>query len=306
MKVSIVIPVYYNGDNLHPLYEELKRSFVDKVEYEYELVFVDDGSKDNSYGILKELKEKDSHIKIYRLSKNFGSHSAILCGLSMCTGDCAVVKAADMQEPTRLIFDMLSEWKKGNNVVLAVRDGREDGAASSFFSNLYYKMIQKTSFPQMPDEGFDVYLVDRKVIEVLKLLDEKNSALTCQILWSGFKTSEVRYHRLERKIGKSRWTLKKKIKLLMDTLFSFSNIPITLITDMGLLSVVISLVWGVVVFIMKLKGKILVSGWTSLLIFNLFSFGMVMITLGVIGGYLWRTYDACRNRPPYIIEDKEE
>lgn len=304
MKVSIIIPVYYNQDNLQPLYEDLKSKFINKIDYEYEIVMVNDGSKDASYQVMKELAEDDPNIKIISLSRNFGSHAAILCGLSNCTGDCAIVKAADLQEPTELLFDMVREWQAGNNVVLAVREGRDESKQQSFFANSYYKLVQKTALPEMPDQGFDVYLLDRKVITVLENLDERNSALTGQILWSGFKTSKVYYRRLAREIGTSKWTLKKKVRLVMDTLFSFSSLPITLVLNVGALSMVGAIIWAIVVLVSKISGAIAVSGWTTLFIFNLFSFGVIMMTLGILGEYLWRTFDASRNRPPYIIEEQ--
>ena len=306
MKVSIVIPVYYNEENLRPLYDDIKEKTIGIIDYEYELVLVNDGSKDNSYKVMKELAEEDNHIKIVSLSRNFGSHAAILCGLAKCTGDCAVVKAADLQEPTELILDMVERWKRGFNVVLAVRQGREESKQQTMFANLYYSLVRKTALPSMPKGGFDVYLVDRKVIDVLMALDEKNSALTGQILWSGFKTDKVYYTRLAREIGKSRWTLKKKIRLVTDTVFSFSTLPIKAVTIIGTCSFIGSLAWAVFVFIAKLAGMIEVSGYTTLFIFNLFSFGVTMLTLGVLGEYLWRIFDASRNRPPYIVEDENE
>lgn len=304
MKVSIVIPVYYNEDNLRPLYADIKEKFIDKIDYDYEIVMVNDGSKDKSYDVMKELAEKDRNIKIISLSRNFGSHAAVLCGISHCTGDCAVVKAADLQEPTELILEMVEAWKKGNNVVLAVRDGRDESKSQTFFANTYYWLVRKTALPEMPSQGFDVYLVDRKVINVLENLDEKNSALTGQILWSGFKTEKVYYRRLAREIGKSRWTLKKKIRLVMDTLFSFTSLPITVVLNIGTFSVIAAVIWAIVVLISKLTGNITEVGWTSLFIFNLMSFGITMMTLGILGEYLWRTFDASRNRPVYIIEDE--
>lgn len=303
MKISIVIPVYYNEDNLIPLYQDIKEKIINVIDFEYEIVMVNDGSKDNSYGVMRQLAENDEHIKCISLSRNFGSHAAILCGLSHCTGDCAVVKAADLQEPTELILEMVESWKKGNNVVLAVREDRKEPLGQKMFANLYYGIVRKTALPTMPKGGFDVYLLDRKVINVLESLDEKNSALTGQILWSGFKTEYVYYTRLAREIGKSRWTLKKKIKLVADTLFSFSTLPIKLVTIVGTLSFFGSLAWAIFVLIFKLFDMIDVSGWTTLFIFNLFSFGVIMMTLGILGEYLWRTFDASRNRPPYIIEE---
>lgn len=304
MKVSLVIPVYYNEDNLRPLYADLKAKFIDKIDYDYEIVMVNDGSKDKSYEVMQELAEKDSNIKIISLSRNFGSHAAILCGISKCTGDCAVIKAADLQEPTEIILEMVESWRKGNNVVLAVREGRDEPKSQTLFADFYYKLIQKTALPEMPDKGFDVYLIDRKVITVLENLDEKNSALTGQILWSGFKTGKVYYRRLAREIGTSRWTLKKKVRLVMDTLFSFTSLPITIVLNVGVISMLLAIGWALVVLVSKLSGLIDVSGWTTLFIFNLFSFGVIMMTLGILGEYLWRTFDASRNRPPYIIEEE--
>lgn len=303
MKISIVIPVYYNEKNLEPLYEDIKKKIIDVIDYEYEIVMVNDGSKDESWQVMQKLAENDPNIRIISLSRNFGSHAAILCGISHCTGDCAIVKAADLQEPTELVLEMVESWKKGNNVVLAVREGREESKSQTFFANFYYDLVRKTALPNMPKGGFDVYLIDRKVITVLENLDEKNSALTGQLLWSGFRTDIVYYTRLAREIGESKWTLKKKIRLVMDTLFSFSSLPITAVLAVGVGSMVIAIIWAIVVLISKLSGAITVSGWTSLFIFNLFSFGVIMMTLGVLGEYLWRTFDASRNRPPYIIEE---
>ena len=307
MKVSIIIPVYYNENNLQPLYDDIKTKIIDVVDYDYELIMVNDGSLDNSWSVMKELAKHDANVKIYSLSRNFGSHAAILCGLSKCTGDCAVVKAADLQEPTTMILDMVNSWKTGNNVVLGVRSDREESITQTGFANLYYWITRKMALPKMPKTGFDVFLVDRKVIDILLSLDERNSALTGQLLWSGFKTGTVTYVRKARKIGRSRWTLRKKIRLVTDTLFSFSTVPIKLVTMAGILSFVGSLLWASYVIAEKVMGNIAVSGWTTLLIFNLFSFSMIMCSIGILGEYLWRTFDASRNRPPFIIEyDNQE
>lgn len=305
MKVSIIIPVYYNEDNLIPLYKDIKEKFIDKIDYDYEIVMVNDGSKDNSYQVMKEIAEKDSNVKTISLSRNFGSHAACLCGMAHATGDCAVIKAADLQEPTELLLDMVESWKKGNNVVLACRDGREESKSKTGFANLYYWLVRKTSLPNMPESGFDIYLLDRKVIDVINALDEKNSAITGQILWSGFRTGTVYYTRKAREIGESKWTLKKKIRLVSDTLFSFSTLPIRLLEIIGALSLIVGVIWAIVVFVAKINGKIDASGYTTLIIFNLFSFGITMVSMGILGEYLWRTFDASRNRPTYIVEDDD-
>lgn len=306
MKVSVIIPVYYNEDNLQSLYADIKKEFVDKIDYEYEIIMVNDGSKDRSYEIMKELAVHDQNIKIFSLSKNFGSHAACLCGLSNSTGDCAIIKAADLQEPTELLHRMIKSWKEGNNVVLACREAREESRGKVGFANLYYWITRKVALPTMPKNGFDIYLLDRKVIDVISKLDEKNSAITGQILWSGFRTGIVYYTRKAREIGKSRWTLKKKLRLVSDTLFSFSALPIRLLELTGFLSLVIAIIWTILVLIAKINGNIPVSGFTTLFIFSLFSFGITMMSMGVLGEYLWRTFDASRNRPAYIVEESNE
>ena len=141
MKLSIIVPVYYNADTLELMYLDLKQKILVIIEYDYELIFVNDGSKDDSLSVLREIKNRDSKVKIYSLSRNFGSHAAILCGLEHMTGDCAVVKAADMQEPSELILDMVASWKKGNNVVLAVREERDEVFLKKFFANMYYMPV---------------------------------------------------------------------------------------------------------------------------------------------------------------------
>ncbi|MEG0833308.1 MAG: glycosyltransferase family 2 protein [Oscillospiraceae bacterium] len=305
-KLSIVIPVYFNESNLRPLYDDLKAKILDSAKFEIEVLLVDDGSEDRSWEIIEELCKEDNRLRGIHLSRNFGSHSAMLCGLSESTGDCAVIKAADLQEPTEIILDMFESWQKGNNVVLAVRAGRDEKASTTFFANFYYKLTQKMALPQMPDTGFDVFLLDRKVIEVLERMDERNSAITGQILWSGFKTGKIYYTRKEREIGKSRWTLKKKIRLVSDTLFGFSSVPITAVSVIGIVSCSASLLWSIVVLVNRLLGDIPVAGFTTLFIFQLFSFGIIMLTLGILGGYLWRSFDASRNRPVYIVENRTD
>ena len=253
---------------------------------------------------MRAIAQMDAHVRLVKLSRNFGSDAAVLCGLVHATGDCAVVKAADLQEPTEMILEMYEKWLQGDKIVLAVREGREESKAQELFANLYYGMTRKFALPNMPKTGFDVFLLDRKVIKVLDELQETNSALSGQVLWSGFQTGTVTYLRRARKIGKSRWTLKKKVKLVMDTLFSFSTLPITVVSVLGGLSVGGSILWAIDALVSKLSNQTRVEGWTMLFIFNLMSFGIIMLTLGLLGGYLWRTFDASRKRPPFIVEER--
>ena len=309
-KLSIIVPVYYNAETLGSLYLDLQEKVFSRIS-EYELIMVDDGSGDNSWNEMCKIADMDSNVKLLKLSRNFGSHAACLAGLSVCTGDCATIKAADLQEPSELLIEMYESWEKGNKVVLAVRSDREESFMQKLFANSYYKLVRKFALANMPKTGFDCYLIDRKVIEVLKLLDENNSAITLQILWAGFKTDMIYYVRKKREIGKSRWTLSKKVKLVVDSLISFSFVPIRFVALIGVIFSLVSFIWALVVFVGKLLGGIPVQGWTTLIILVLFSSGLIMLTLGILGEYIWRAMDASRNRPVFIIDemkqsDKEE
>lgn len=304
-KLSIIIPIYFNEDTLMMLYQDLKEKVLCKLE-DYEIVMVDDGSGDNSWEVIKEISELDNRVIPIKLSRNFGSHAAILAGYANCTGDCGVVKAADLQEDSELILRMYGSWKNGNKVVLAAREEREEGFFQKLFANTYYTLMRKFVMKSMPKGGFDCFLIDRNVIEVLKLLDEKNSAITLQILWSGFKTDIIYYVRKKREIGKSRWTLSKKIKLVIDSMMSFSYFPVRFISGFGAVSFIISALWGMLLVLNKLFNGSVVSGWTTIVVLLLLSFGIIMLTLGILGEYIWRILDASRNRPPYIIDEIKE
>ena len=304
-KLSIVIPVYYNSDTLEALYEDLKAKVLPKLE-DYEIVCVDDGSGDNSWEVMNALREKDPKIRCVRLSRNFGEHSALLAGLSVCTGDCAVTKQADLQEDSTLILEMLESWKKGNKVVLAARKERKENPVKVFFANRYYSLIRKMVNKNMPAGGCDGYLIDRKAIEVLKLMDEKNSSLTLQVMWIGFQTDVIYYVRQDREVGKSRWTLSKKIKLVMDSIMSFSYKPMQMMMGMGILFDIRAVIMIISVLVEKFTVGTPVDGWASLMCVVLLGFGLIMIMLGLIGEYIWRTLDASRNRPPFIIDEIKE
>ena len=240
---------------------------------------------------------------LVKLSRNFGSHSAILAGLIHSTGDCAVMKTADLQEPSTIIYEMYEKWLNGNNVVLAVRKDRQEPWIQKAFSNLYYRLMRRIAIKTMPDGGFDCFLIDRKVIKVLELMDEKNSTLMGQILWAGFKTDTIFYTRLQREKGKSRWTFSKKVKLFVDSILSFSYFPIRFISALGILTFFGTIIWLLYILYAKFYIGIEVEGWTTLMITNLFFYGLILLTLGIIGEYLWRAFDAARHRPSYIIEE---
>jgi len=300
-KISIVVPVYYNSDTLEMLYADMKEKIFPVLK-DYEIVFVDDGSGDNSWEIMNNIKATDPNVVCVKLSRNFGEHAAILAGLSVCTGDCAVTKQADLQEDSTIILEMYESWKKGNKVVLAVREDRDENKIKVFFANMYYALVRKTINKNMPKGGCDCYLLDRQVIEVIERLDEKNSSLTLQVLWVGFQTDKIYFHRKDREVGKSRWTLSKKIKLVVDSMMSFSYFPIRLMTTVGFIFDVLSVLLFIGVLVEYFTNGTPIAGWSSLMCVVLISSGLILSFLGVLGEYIWRTLDASRERPPFIID----
>lgn len=304
-KLSIVVPVYYNADTLELLYEDMREKVLGKLE-EYEIVFVDDGSGDDSWEVMNRLRERDAHIKCVKLSRNFGEHAALLAGLSASDGDCAVTKQADLQEDSTLILEMYESWKRGNKVVLAVRKERRENPVKVFFANLYYKLIRSMVNKNMPAGGCDCYLVDRKVIEVLERLDEKNSSLTLQVMWVGFKTDMIYFVRQDREIGKSRWTLAKKVKLVMDSVMSFSYFPLRFMSGLGVVFNIFAVILLITVLVEKMTKGTPIVGWASLMCVVLCASGLLMLMMGILGEYIWRTLDAARTRPPYIVDEVRE
>lgn len=302
-KLSIIIPVYFNEPNIHPLYKVLEKDVLGKINFKYEIIFVDDGSKDKSIQKIKELQNKHPHIKLVKLSRNFGSHPAILAGLSIANGDAACFISADLQDPPKIILDMLEKWEQGANSVIAVREDREESFLQKSFSNTYYRIMRKIALKNMPLGGFDCFLIDRKVINTVVKMNEKNTSLMGLILWSGYNIATIKYTRKARELGKSQWTLGKKIKYFTDSIISFSFFPLRVITVTGILFSLISFIWMLVVIFSWLFGQIPIQGYTTLILVILFSSGLILFSLGMIGEYLWRILDSSRDRPTFIIEE---
>lgn len=305
-KLSIIVPVYYNEENLLPLYEDLKEKVLIKLPCDYEIVFVNDGSKDKSYECMQQIAKMDNKVKLVNLSRNFGEHLAVLAGLSQCDGTCAIRKAADLQEPSEMILEMYEKYEKGAKVVLAVREDREEPLSQKAFSSIYCWMMKKFALSNMPKGGFDTFLISRQVIDIMVTIGEKNAPLTEQILWSGFESEKVYYVRKKREIGKSGWTFSKKIKLAIDSMLSFSYFPIRCISGIGVITIIIAFIAAIVIFVQKMLGIITTEGYATIVILILMAFGIIMLTLGILGEYIWRMFDEVRNRPTFIIDKVEE
>jgi dolichol-phosphate mannosyltransferase len=302
--LSIIIPVYCNAPSLEKLHTEIGNVIRELAKLNYEIIFVNDGSKDKSLSVLKNIHHKDpSHTKIINLSRNFGSFNAILAGMSQAKGDAVMDLTADLQDDPRLIKQLTIQWLRGFKVVLAVRGSRVDGVWTNLLSNAFYKLMQTFALPDMPTGGFDIFLIDRQVVDLILSMDEKNSSLVGQILWAGFKRKLVPYNRRARREGESGWTTSKKIKYFTDSILNFSYFPIRLMSVAGILTAISSFLYLVIIVINKLFNNIPITGWSSLIVVVLFIGGIQMLMLGVIGEYLWRTNESTKKRPNYIIDE---
>ncbi len=301
-KLSLVTAIYKNEGNIMPFYNTFNKEIAPYLD-DYEIIMVNDRSPDNSWEIMKNLAKKDSHVKIALLSRNFGAYEANYVGYTYVTGDCVTVKAVDLQEPSELTVEMYNRWKNGAKVVLATRESRKDSWFSNSFANLYYWIIRKFVQPNMPKGGFDTYLIDRKVADHIISLSERNSPISLQILWSGYKHECVSYVRKEREIGKSSWTFEKKFKLVMDSLISFSFMPVRFMSRCGLIVLLGSIIYSIYLIIARIIGLTQVPGYTTLVVLFLFFSGIIMFTLGILGEYIWRILENSRNRPIAIVEE---
>jgi len=302
MKLSIVIPVYYNEENLPDTIPRLL-ALRDKISYELELVFVDDGSKDRSLEILLKYQEMHpKNILVVKLTRNFGSFAAVQAGLLKTTGDCIGVISADLQDPPELLIEMVKNWEKGSKAVFAVRFERDDPKLSKLFSNVYYSIFRRFAIAGYPKGGFDFVLVDRQIVNDINSIYEKNTNIMTLVYWLGYSYVTIPYKRKKREKGKSRWTIGKRIKLAIDSFVGFSYFPIRLLSGLGLIFAFSAFIYGGIVFYNWWAGKIPVEGWTALMIMLTFTAGIQMIMLGVLGEYLWRILDQARKRPIYVID----
>lgn len=302
-KFTIIIPVYFNEQNLPETIPRLL-DLKNKLQgYEFELIFVDDGSKDKSLDLLLNFRKKyPQEIKIIKLTRNFGSMSAIQAGLSVSKGDCVGVIAADLQDPPELFLDMIKHWEMGIKAVFAIRQNREDSPIQKLFSNSFYSLLRKYAISDYPKGGFDFLLIDRQVVEEINRIKEKNTNLFTLIFWLGFSYVTIPYTRLARSKGKSKWTLNKKIKLFIDSFVAFSYFPVRLVSILGVVFAVAAFVYGIFVLYSWLQGTIKIEGWTTLMIVLTFTAGLQMMILGTLGEYLWRVLDETRKRPHYVID----
>ena len=301
--VSIIVPVYNNAESLPELHEHFCELANKNPGDVFEFIFVDDGSRDHSLAALVTLSQKDGRVRVIKLSRNFGSNAALLAGLNQARGEVVAAIAADLQDPPELIHEMLDAWRGGRKVVLAARESREDGL-SSLLSDIFYKLFRAFAIKSMPKHGFDFFLIDRQVVDLINHIQENNAYLMGLILWLGFDPQVFHYHRQKRqkRFGRSAWTFWKKLKYFIDSFVAFSYFPVRAASVIGFSLSTIGLIYALAVIFMRLVYAIEVEGWTSLMVVLLIVSGAQMIMIGIVGEYLWRNLDETRRRPRFIID----
>lgn len=303
-KISIIMPCYFSEENIAETTEILignEALFPDDVEFEY--VFVDDDSRDNTFAEIMKFYDQYPHkTKVVKLAKNAGSYHALLAGMNYATGDCNIMLAPDLQDPPELIPKMYEHWRKGVKFVVANRVGREESFFQSFLSNIYHFLIRTLALKDVPEGGFDLILFDKQLREEIVKINEPNTNIIYLLAWLDFDYVAIPYIRRKREKGKSMWTFKKKFNLFINSLVSFTNIPLRI----SLFAGVAVLLFSFVYFIMLLSGVTLFSSlmpqfdWLAL--FFMFFAGIIMVFLGILGEYMWKAIEESRNRPTFIID----
>ena len=304
MKISFVVAVYHNEGAISKTHAKIQSVFSNELaHHEYEIVFVDDGSKDGSLREILSLKEQNSRIKVITFTRNFGQMAAMLAGFKEATGDAVINISADLQDPVELIPQMVEKWQGGSEIVICYRTDRSDTLLAKLFSRLAYGML-RISLPQIPPGGFDFVLMDRKVMDAFNAIDVRHRFFQGDLLWTGYRTSFIPYVRLKRAIGKSQYNFGKKLKNFLDAVLDASYLPIRFISLVGVITSVLGALYSVTIVFSWLRGETPFSGWAPIMIAILLVGGLIMLMLGVIGEYVWRINEEVRKKPNYVVRDK--
>jgi polyisoprenyl-phosphate glycosyltransferase len=301
--ISIVVPVYFNEGSLPHLFvalQQLEENLLGK-QVALELIFVDDGSGDDSFLELMKIKRSRPATKVIKLTRNFGNIRAEKTGYRYVTGDCFCALSADLQDPPELIGEMVDYWLDGEKFVICVREQREDPRLTTFFANLFYKLVRQLVIRNYPRGGFDLALMDKAMLPYM--LNSGKNINTAMFAYSlGFEPKKIRYKRQKRQFGKSRWTFAKKFNYFIDSILGFSVIPLHLISWIGITLAVVSFLYGAYVILEVLIQGIEVPGFASLFTLTAFLSGLTLTMLGIIGQYIWRIFDEINGAPESVIE----
>jgi glycosyltransferase involved in cell wall biosynthesis len=303
--LSVVIPVFNESGNLEELYGRLVPVLNDQGDFE--IILVDDGSTDNSLEIMRRLHAQDSRVKYVTFSRNFGHEAASSAGVEAATGQAVILMDADLQDPPETIREFVLHWRAGNDVVYAKRRSREgESWVKRFTSYFFYRLLNLLCRIKLPEDTGDFRLMDRKVVDALKVCRERNRFFRGLVGWIGFKQVAVLYDRPPRHSGKTKYNLTKLLLLSLEAITSFSVFPLRLATWTGFISISVSIVLALIVIFQKLFIGIPIPGYPFLIVVILFLGGVQLMLLGVVGEYLGKVYTEVQNRPLYVIREKSE
>ncbi|MEG0251948.1 MAG: glycosyltransferase family 2 protein [Christensenellaceae bacterium] len=301
--ISIITPVYNESENVNDLCATLDEYAKDKP-YGMELIFVDDGSKDDTFKKIQQYSFQYASAKLISLSKNYGSHAAIRAGLSEATAKYSMLFSGDLQEPVELIDRLYHKIQEGYDTVYVQKKETQVSKKENFFSKMFAKLVRKYAVKDFPMGGVNNFMISEKVRKIINENVEANSSIFLQVMDLGFKNATVDCDYIERKQGKSKWTLSKKIKLFVDSFVSFSFAPIRAVTMIGCVLSFAGIIYAIYILIMKIFNfYTFAAGWPTLIAVILVGFGLTNISLGIVAEYLWRTLDAARKRPVFIIDE---
>ena len=299
-KISVVIPMYFEESVAEECYNRVKNVLEKLENYDYEIVFVNDGSTDKTLSIIENISKENKKVKVISFSRNFGHQAAVTAGLRASCGDAVVIMDADLQDPPELIPEMIKKWEDGYDVVYGKRKKRDGETAFKLLTaKTYYDILNKLSDVEIPKDTGDFRIVDRKVVNVVCNLPEHNKFLRGLFSWTGYSQYPFEYERKERVAGKTKYSLKKMFKLASDGIFSFSSKPLKMIGNVGIFFVIIAIVLLICGMVIKWNAEITIM----LCAFSLFT-GIIQISLWIVGEYISRIYDEVKERPEYIINKK--
>ncbi len=297
--LSVILPSY-NEEKMIAKATERMAEILQPEKIDYELLFIDDGSRDNTWAQINEAAAKDSHVVGVHFSRNFGKEAAMFAGLEQAKGNCCVVIDCDLQHPPEKIVEMYRLWEQGYEVVEGIKEDRgEESGLHKFAANSFYGLISKATGMDMSSSS-DFKLLDRKVVDTLNSLPERNVFFRALSFWVGYKKTSVSYCVQERTEGVSKWSTKSLIKYALTNISSFSSAPLHIVTVLGFIMLAVAFVLGIIALVQKISGVAL-GGFTTVILLLLFSASVIMISLGIIGYYIARIYDEIKGRPRYII-----
>jgi len=300
---SVVIPVFNEEENLELLHRRLSKVLQHSWE-DYEIILVDDGSRDKSLEIMSGLRTTDPKVKVISFSRNFGHQMAITAGIDYTSGDAVIIMDADLQDPPEVIPQLIEKWREGYDTVYAIRESRKDPILKRAIAFAFYRLFKRMSEVDVPVDAGDFRLMSRRVVDILRNMPERNRYLRGLASWVGFSQASISYARDERYRGERKYTLWQSAKLAVDGITSFSHFPLRLVTNLGLVVSLAGFLYGAIIIILGLFFGRVVPGWTTLMAAVIFLGGVQLIVVGVVGEYIGRIYVEVQQRPLYLIKQK--